>query len=176
MLQHAAMIPHHRHVSNAKEKAHATNLLGKIMHILTVTSLFVTGSALAQEKKIKHEDLPTAVQKAVAEQSQGEKICGLSSEVENGQIVYEIEMLINEHTKDVLMDAAGMILTIEEQVSLASLPAAVQSPLKLQAGNGRIKLVEVVSKGGTITFYEVQIRNGRSTKEVKVSPEGQVVK
>jgi hypothetical protein len=59
------------------------------------------------EKKIKRSSLPPAVEKTVAEQSEGATIRGLSKEQEKGQTFYEAEFLIDGHSKDVLMDETG---------------------------------------------------------------------
>ena len=47
---------------------------------LLVGSLVLTGSALAQEKKIKRSELPPAVEKVVVEQSKGATVHGFSEE------------------------------------------------------------------------------------------------
>ena len=51
-------------------------------------------SAVGQEKKIKRSDLPPAVERTVAAQSQGATIRGFSQEEEKGQIYYEAELLV----------------------------------------------------------------------------------
>ena len=85
---------------------------------LLVVSLGLSWSAVGQERKIKRSDLPAAVEKTVVEQSKGATIRGFSEEKENGQTTYEAEMLVNGHTKDVSMDANGVLQEIEEQVDL----------------------------------------------------------
>jgi uncharacterized membrane protein YkoI len=75
------------------------------------TMLFsVFAIAQDQEKKIRRSDLPPAVEKAVAEQSKGATIRGFSQEKENGQTYYEAELMVNGHTKDVLLDANGLVV------------------------------------------------------------------
>ena len=59
--------------------------------------MFLTLPTLAQEKKIKRSDLPPAVEKVVAEQSQSATIRGFSEERENGQTLYEAELIVNGH-------------------------------------------------------------------------------
>ena len=66
-------------------------------------SLLLAGSASAQEKKIKRSDLPPAVEKTVAAQSVGATIRGFSTEKEKGQTLYEVEMTVSGHSKDVSM-------------------------------------------------------------------------
>jgi uncharacterized membrane protein YkoI len=68
-------------------------------------SLILAVSTLAQEKKIKRSELPAAVEKTVVEQSQGATIRGFNEEKEGGQTTYEVEMVVNGHSKDVQMDA-----------------------------------------------------------------------
>jgi len=67
------------------------------------------GAILAQERgqQVKMADLPAAVQKTVREQSQGAKIEELSKVVEKGKTIYTVEMIVNEHTKELLLDSDG---------------------------------------------------------------------
>lgn len=105
---------------------------------LVAGGLLFAGTASAQEKKIKRTDLPPAVEKTVAAQSAGATIRGFSSEVEKGQTLYEAEMMVKGHTKDVLMAADGSIVEVEEQVALDSLSAEVKAGLQAKAGKGKI--------------------------------------
>ena len=78
------------------------NLLKHALIVVSVIS--VTVSIQAQEKKIKRSDLPAAVEKTVAEQSKGATIKGFATEVENGKKIYEAEMVVNGHGKDISID------------------------------------------------------------------------
>jgi len=64
-------------------------------------------AAQEKEKKLKRSDLPAAVQKTVDQESQGATIRGYSSETDNGQLVYEVEMRVRGHGRDVLIGADG---------------------------------------------------------------------
>src|SRR5258706_14767318 len=86
--------------------------------------------AQAQEKKLKKSDLPAAVQKTADEQSKGATVRGYGSEIEGGKKVYEVELTVNGHSRDVTIAADGAVLEIEEQVALDSLPAAVREGLQ----------------------------------------------
>src|ERR1700674_6017584 len=88
---------------------------------LAASGLLLAGIASAQEKKIKRSDLPPAVEKAVAAQSQGATIRGFSEEKEHGQTFYEAEFVVNGHSKDVLMDANGQDVEGEEKGDFVSL-------------------------------------------------------
>jgi uncharacterized protein YxeA len=149
----------------------------KLNHIMAVAmavvaALFAAGSTLAQEKKIKREDLPPAVEKTVASQSQGATIKGFSQEKENGQIFYEAEMLVSGHSKDVLMDANGAIVEVEEQVEFEKLPAEVKNGLTAKAGKGMITKVETITKHDKLVAYEAKVTTAGKRSEVQVGPDG----
>ena len=140
--------------------------------IAMIAALFAATTALAQEKKIKREDLPPAVEKTVAAQSQGAAIRGFSTEKEKGQVFYEAEMTVNGHSKDILMDANGAIVEVEEQVELDRLPADVKAGLTAKAGKGTIKKVESITKHDKLVAYEAQVMTDGKRSEVQVGPDG----
>ena len=61
------------------------NLFNKVAVAVLLVGLAMFSVVQAQEKKIKREQLPRAVEKTVAEQSKGATIKGLATEVEKGQ-------------------------------------------------------------------------------------------
>jgi hypothetical protein len=136
--------------------------------ILFVALVFIQ----AQEKKIKRSDLPAAVEKTVAEQSKSATIKGFATEVENGKKIYEAEMTVNGHGKDISMDEKGNIIEIEEEVAIASLPPAVREGLTKAAGKGTIEKVESLTKKGKLVAYEAQVKTGTKKSEVQVGPDG----
>src|SRR5437762_5964683 len=114
--------------------------------ILAGFFLIIT-TAQASEKKVKMKDLPKAVQKTVQEQSKGaDSIRGLTKEVEHGKTYYEVELRVNGHGKDILIDSAGSIVEVEEEVTMASLPPAVKTAIESKAGKGRIVKVDSITK------------------------------
>jgi len=127
---------------------------------------------LAQEKKIQRADLPPAVEKTVAAQTQGATIRGFSQEKENGQTFYEAETTVNGHSKDITIDANGAVAEIEEQVAFDSLPAAVKAGLQAKAGDGKIVKVESLTKHDKLVAYEAKVQTARKKKEIQVGPDG----
>ncbi len=144
-----------------------TALVGSIL-----LALFFTISLAAREKHLKRSELPAAVQKTADEQSKGATVRGYASEIENGQLEYEVETTIHGHTRDVSIAPDGSILEIEEQVALNALPDAVRDALRNKAGRGTITKVESITKKGTLVAYEAQVRTGRKHSEVQVGPDG----
>ena len=138
--------------------------------IVIAFSLSVT--LFAQEKKIQRADLPPAVEKTVAAQSQGATIKGFSTEKENGQTYYEAEMAVSGHSKDVLIDPAGAVVEVEEQVAVDSLPAAVKDGLQAKAGKGQILKVESLTKHDKLVAYEAKVQADGKKSEIQVGPDG----
>ena len=150
---------------------HTLKTLGAVLFVALVWP-----SAQGQEKKIRREQLPAAVEKTVARESEGATIKEFATEVEKGQKFYEVSLEVNGHTKDILIDKNGNIVEVEEQVSLDSLPAAVQEALRKAAGAGTITVIESLTKNGTLVAYEAHIKHGKKRTEVQVGPNGEKLK
>lgn len=146
----------------------------KTNHLLALVAggLLLAATAFAQEKKIKRSDLPPAVEKTVATQSEGATIRGFSTEKEKGQTFYELELMVNGHSKDVLMAADGSIVEVEEQVVLDSLSPDVKAGLQAKAGKGKILKVESLTKKGKLVAYEAKVETNGKKSEVQVGPDG----
>jgi uncharacterized membrane protein YkoI len=146
----------------------------------SVVIIFVIGfafsAAQAQEKKIRREQLPPAVEKTVVIESSGATIKGFATEVEHGQRFYEMTLDVNGHNKDVLIDKGGNVVELEEEVTMDSLPASVQEALKKAAGNGTIQIIESLTKNGTIVAYEAHVKHGKKRSEIQVGPNGEKLK
>jgi hypothetical protein len=139
---------------------------------LLVGSLLLVGSTPAQEKKIKRSELPAAVEKTVVEQSKGATIRGFSEEKEHGQTTYEVEMVVDGHSKDVEMDANGTVIEIEEQVDLQAISPEARTGLQAKAGKGKITKVESITKKDKLVAYEAQVVTDGKKSEVQVGADG----
>ena len=147
-------------------------MLNRIAVVLGLVSV----ASLAQETRVQMKDLPPAVQKTVQEQTRTAKLRGLSKEVENGKTFYEAETTLNGKSRDVLMDAAGAVVEVEEATTLAAIPEAARKAFQKQAGSaGKILSVETVTKG-TVTDYEAVIQKGGKKSEVAVHADGSPAK
>ena len=140
--------------------------------IVVLFGLFSAGIDSAQEKKIKRPELPPAVEKTVAEVIKGATVKGFSEETEKGKTTYEVEMVVNGHTKDVELDPNGAILEIEEEVKMDSLAADVRAGLTAKAVGGKILKVESLTKKGKLVAYEAKVETGGKKSEIQVGPDG----
>jgi hypothetical protein len=135
-------------------------------------TLLLAGTASAQEKKIKRSELPPAVEKTVSAQSAGATIRGFSTEKEKGQTLFEVEMTVSGHSKDVSMTADGSIVEVEEQVAFDSLSPEIKAGLQAKAGKGKITKVESLTKKDKLVAYEAQVVTNGKRSEVQVGPDG----
>ena len=120
-------------------------------------------------------ELPVAVQKTVRAQSQGAKLTELSKLIEQGKTIYTAEMLVNERTKEVLIDLDGKVVAVEDEINLEAAPPAVKAEFEKQAGKGKIVKVESVTKDNSIVAYEAHIKRDGKLTEIKVGTDGKLI-
>jgi len=140
--------------------------------ITIIAGLFIAGTCSAQEKRIKRSDLPAAVEKTVGEVSKGATIRGFNEEKENGKTTYEVEVVVNGHSKNVQVDPNGMVTEVEEEVAMNSLPSEVKTGLIAKAGTGKILKVESLTKKEKPVAYEAKIEAAGRKSEIQVGPDG----
>ena len=139
--------------------------------------MLLAGTTLAQEteRPARMKDLPQAVQAAVREQSRGAAVRGLSIETEKGQTFYEASLKVKGRIRDVLIDANGNVVEIEEQITLASLPPAARAEIVKLAGKRRILTIESITKNNAIVAYEAHVKTAGKIEEFKVDPDGKLL-
>lgn len=143
-----------------------------VLSLLTLAPL----SIAAQEHKVARAALPPAVEKTVKANTQGSEIKGFATEMEGGKKVYEVETVVNGHTRDIQIAIDGNLNEIEEEVSMDSLPAAVQKALTTKAGTAKITKIESLTKKGKLVAYEAATLKGAKKGEVQVGPNGETLK
>jgi len=140
-----------------------------------ITLVCAALSLTAAEKRIQRKDLPPKVEQAVQAQSAGATIRGFTQETLHGKTLYEAEMTVNGHGKDVSFDSAGNVVSVEEEIPLESIPPAAKAAIEKTAAGSKINKVEKVTEGGT-TSYEAAYRNGGKSREFTVRADGSPVK
>lgn len=142
------------------------------MFALTAAVVLATGAGLfASEKKIQLKNMPAAVQKAVEEHTKGSTIVGYVEEHEDGKVFYEAETKVSGRTRDLLFDANGVLVEVEEEVAADTLPAAVKTALSTR---GKVLKVEAVTKGSIVT-YEAEVEKNGKKSEVVMDARGNAI-
>jgi uncharacterized membrane protein YkoI len=139
----------------------------------------LAGPGAAQEPATKEtketlKSLPPQVREAVLAQSRGATLRGVAKETQNGVTLYEVETIAHGRTRDIMLDAQGKLVSVEEQTTLGEIPEKARAAILRSVGTRKLVLVEKVTKGDT-TFYEGHIHDGRSLSEVKVDAAGKPV-
>ena len=123
----------------------------------------------AADMKVQFKDLPAAVKATVEAETSGATLKGLSKEKEKGKTVYELETLVNGRTRDLMIDSAGKVYVVEEQLDVDKAPAPVKAALEAK---GKILVLESVVENGK-TRYEGQVQNKAGKKvAIELNPDG----
>jgi uncharacterized membrane protein YkoI len=146
------------------EAAMTKRQIGRLMAVLSVLSAAV---AIA-EQKVQMKDLPPAVQQAVQANLNGGTLKGLSKEVEKGRTQYEVESTLNGRARDFLLDTAGRLIEVEEELAMDAVPVAVKAAAEAR---GKVLKIESVTRGKTLT-YEAQIEKNGKKSEVALDADG----
>lgn len=125
------------------------------------------------EKKIDLKAAPPAVREAFAKQFPGARILGLAEEKEPGGIVYEIESEWKGRHYDVTFKPDGVLVSVEETIPMAEVPATVAAALKKEFPSATVVRAEKITEGGVLS-YEFQLKGGPK-KEAKFSADGKLL-
>jgi hypothetical protein len=120
--------------------------------------------------------LPDAVLSHAKAEAEGATIRGCVKEKENGKLSYEVETVKDGRSGDILVDASGSVLEVEQEVTADSVPAAVADAIAKAAHGGKVGMIESVTRGDAIASYETTITSKGHRREVAFSPQGALVK
>ncbi len=140
--------------------------------VRVILSFAVAGALAMAAKSLAVKDLPAEVQKTVQEQAKGAEIKNISKETEKGVTQYEVETIVNGKHRDFNVDAKGGLVVVEEETAIDSIPAAAKAAILKKVGDGKLGMVETMTKGSS-TMYEAAYTTKAGKKlEVLVKPDG----
>lgn len=160
-----------------KHKAKHTMKPSNLILSLTAASL-LAGCASERQGEEKEESVslaqcPPAVRQAITQYAAGSEIKKVEKGDVDGQMAYEFDLEKGGKTSEVTLLPDGQLLSTEEPVTQAEIPAAVWSTIQQQAADGKLVSMEkAVEKGKTV--YEAVLEKGGKKREITVSPEGRV--
>jgi hypothetical protein len=120
--------------------------------------------------------LPAAVLYQAKVEAGDATIRGCVQDKEDGKLTYEVETLKDGRSRDILFDASGTVLEVEQEVAAGSLPPAVSDAIARAANGSKVGKVESVTRGGVIASYETTIMKKGRRQEIAFSPQGTPVK
>ena len=127
------------------------------------------------EQSITRKEMPAAVLAAFAKAYPKANIIGYSKETENNQTTYEIESMEGQLHRDVTYMDDGKLVSVEESIEVAEIPAAVKAAIDKKFPGGKITRAEKVTKGSAIA-YEFEIEFKGQTVEIVFDAAGKETK
>jgi uncharacterized membrane protein YkoI len=122
-----------------------------------------------ESQKVTLSDLPAPARATIEKLTAGGMIRALDKEEKGGTAVYGVEATVQGKDVEYDVDSAGNVLTSEEGVPYASLPAAVRAAAETHFGTSEgLKASRELE--GDKTFYEVTGPKG----ELRMTDTGQI--
>jgi len=141
--------------------------------------LGLVSAARADEEKVPLKDVPRTVLDAVKARFPGAELTGAAKETEDGKTTYEVALKEKDRNVDVALTAEGKIVEIEREIAAGALPKAVAAAIEAKYPKATVKKAEEIVEfdgGKESRSYEVVLAVAKKTLEVKLSPEGKVLK
>lgn len=134
-----------------------------------------TVGARAEEEKVAIEKVPKAVMNAVKARFPGAEIKGAEKEVEDGKTTYELELTHDGQSLEVSATADGKIVSVEKEIKVADLPAAVTEAIHAKYPKATLKSAEEVDEDGKISYEVVVEKSAGKKVELTVSKAGKIL-
>ncbi len=145
------------------------------------------------EISVSIDQVPAAVKAALLAEAQGGTINEIEMETENGQAVYEADVVLDGKEVEVKVAADGTVLGKEAddededddaddadeeeddegdvQVSLNDVPEAVKATILNEAAGAEIKEIEKETENGQV-LYSAEVVVGGQETDIEVAPDG----
>ena len=136
--------------------------------------------AMAEDEKVEADKLPQKVKDTLKTKWSSAKITIATKTMENGAVVYDIEMTQDGKKREADIKEDGAIVNFENEIAIKDLPAAVAAAVKAKHPDAKLKeaMETLVIKDGkdTVDEYEVLIVTGDNKEvELTVSPDGKKI-
>ncbi len=125
----------------------------------------------SKEETVLWNDVPTVVQGAFKAALAGSTPTEVTREAEKGIVLYEALVKTPDSERAVKAAENGELLETEETLSVSALPEAVSAQVGKHYPKGEITKVERI----TLSFYEVEVTQGKGKHEVAIFGSGQPV-
>lgn len=148
--------------------------------VILMASLFGCNaeSELAEKKEpaqaVMLSDLPEPARVTIGRLTAGGQITNLEKEEIDGKVIYDVEAKMMDKEVEYDVAADGTVLSSEQTVAYASLPAAVQATVRRYFDSDKGLKTSKEIEGGE-TFYEAEGKKGGSTVELKLSETGEIL-
>ena len=137
-------------------------------------------AAPAADEKVDADKLPEKVKATLKTRWAKAKITMATKTMENGAVVYDIEMTQDGKKREADIKEDGSIVNFENEIAIKDLPKAVADAVKAKHPDATVKeaMETLVVKDGkdVVDEYEVVIVTGdKKEVELTVSPDGKKI-
>jgi hypothetical protein len=134
-------------------------------------------SAAAAQEKIEADKLPPKVKDSLKARFPGHMVTQATKELENGEVIYDIEMTVSGKKHEMDCKEDGTIVDIQNEIDPKDLPAAALNTIKAKYPGSTIKevgeILVVKDKKETRDHFEVMIETAdKKQMELTVSIDG----
>ncbi len=136
-----------------------------------------TGANASEEKKLTEQHVPKPVLESFHKAYPKATDIKYEEEKEAGKTVYEVEFKDQGAKREATYAADGTLLETEEYIKPDELPAPVAEALKKAHPHATVKEAEKVLKpDGSVSGYEVEIKDGKKEVEIHLDAAGKILK
>jgi uncharacterized membrane protein YkoI len=132
------------------------------------------GTYAGESKKVALSDVPESAQAAIKKFAGENAISKIKQKSEDGKVVYEAKLKVNDLKQEIEVLADGTVITTEKEIRLTQTPDAVQKAINQAATGGTVKEVVEENEGGKVS-YEAEIVVNGTKKEIKFSADGKIL-
>jgi len=155
-------------------------LTASLLATVCFASVLAAAPTVQAESHVPCSTLPAAVLHQAKTEAGDATIRGCvkdrENDRENGKLTYEVETLKDGKSKDIVLDASGSVIEVEQEVEASSVPQPVSDAIAKAANGGKVGKVESVTREGVIASYETSIMKKGQQREVAFSLQGDPVK
>jgi len=149
----------------------------RVITLVFAASLTILSQANAGEKELSKSKVPKAVLEAFEKSYPNAKEMKFENEMFEGKAAYEVEYKDNGKEYEAMYSTDGVLLQKEEEIDVNTLPADVTNAIKKTHPEAKIEEAEKLMKpDGTLTGYEVDIKEGKKKLELEVDAAGKILK
>lgn len=126
------------------------------------------------DQMLKLADLPLPVRTTVEKLTAGGEIKRITKDTEDGQMIYDIDAIVNDKEVEYDISPDGSILSSEESIEYSTLPKPVCAIAEKYFGMAEgLKAHKEIEKG--MNFYEIEGEKEGCKVTLKLSETGQIV-
>lgn len=140
---------------------------------LSISLALAVFGAEEKEETVSWSQVPAAARQTIKAHAPETAIKKIEKDTEAGKVSYEFQIIQDGKKSEITVAADGKLLTVEDEVALADVPAAVRQTIQAQATGGKLGTLEKVTEDGETTF-EAKVEKDGKKLEITMAPDGKI--